>query len=95
MLKERLNDGDAPVIASNFNGGGHAINAISLVQDIDDANHYYIGVYDNNAPGEKRYVDIKCNKNSCVTMANKYYSKSNQPIKINFSLEDDLKYFEN
>lgn len=35
-----------------YSGGLHAINAISLVQDIDNPNLYYIGVYDNNYPGE-------------------------------------------
>lgn len=99
LLKDRLDSGDAPVISSCYDGGFmecgfHSINAISLVQDNKDANHYYIGVYDNNHPGEKRYVDIKCNKRVCVTASNDYYNKSNQPIRISFSLEDDLAYFE-
>ena len=59
ILKSRMNDKDAPVISSNFNGGLHAINAISLIQDINNPNIYYIGVYDNNYPGEKRYVEIE------------------------------------
>lgn len=94
ILKTRLNDSDAPVISSDFSSGLHAINAISLVQDIDNPNYYYIGVYDNNYPGEKRYVDIKCNEKSCLTVANKYYSKSDQPIRITASLEQDLNYYE-
>lgn len=93
LLRERLASGDAPVIASNYSEGGHAINAISLVQDNEDSNHYFIGVYDNNYPGEKRYVDVECNKNSCVTKANDYYSNSKQPIRITPSLEYDLEYF--
>ncbi len=94
LLKKRLEDGDAPVIFSNFNGGFHAINAISLVQDNKDFNHYYIGVYDNNYPGEKRYVDIECTKKTCVTKANNYYSNSKQPIRITASLEYDLEYYQ-
>lgn len=95
ILTARLNDNDAPVISSDFNNGLHAINAISLVQDIDNPNYYHIGVYDNNYPGEKRYVDIECNNKKCVTKANQYYSNSNQPIRITPSLEYDLEYYKN
>ena len=94
ILKSRLNDHDPVVISSNYNGGLHAINAINLVQDIDNPNYYYIGVYDNNYPGEKRYVDVECNNGTCVTKANKYYSSSGEPIRITPSLEYDLSYFE-
>ncbi len=93
ILKTRLNDKDAPVISSSYSGGLHAINAISLVQDIENPNYYYIGVYDNNYPGEKRYVDIKCTKDTCATVANKYYSSTGEPIRITPSLEYDLEYY--
>lgn len=96
VLKSRLNDKDALVIVSDFSGAGlHAINAISLVQGIKKPNHYYIGVYDNNYPGEKRYVEIKCKMDSCVTVANDYYNNSGYPIRITPSLEYDLKYYHN
>lgn len=95
ILKTRLDDKDAPVISSNYDGGLHAINAISLVQDTNNFNIYHIGVYDNNYPGEKRYVDIECNNNMCVTKANDYYSKSGEPIRISPSLEADLEFFNN
>ena len=93
ILKTRLNDKDAPVIGANYSNGLHAINAISLVQDIDNPNYYYIGVYDNNYPGEKRYVDVKCNKDTCVTVTNNYYTNSNEPIRITASLDYDLEFF--
>ncbi len=93
LLRNRLDNGDAPVIFGIFSSGLHAINAISLVQDNSDSNHYYIGVYDNNYPGEKRYVDLQCNKKTCVTKANNYYTSSKEPIRITTSLDDDLKYF--
>lgn len=93
LLRKRLDNGDVPVISSSYSGGIHAINAISLVQDNKDSNHYYIGVYDNNYPGEKRYVDVKCNKKTCVTMANSYYTESNEPIRITASLDYDLEFF--
>lgn len=51
------------------------------------------GVYDNNYPGEKRYVDIECNKKTCVTKANSYYTNSDEPIRITASLEYDLEFF--
>lgn len=93
VLKTRLQDKDAPVISASFSSGLHAVNAISLVQDIDDPNYYYIGVYDNNYPGEKRYVDLKCSKKTCYTVANKYYTSSKQPIRLTPSLEEDLSYY--
>lgn len=93
LLRKRLESGDAPVISSSYSSGLHAINAISLVQDNKDSNHYYIGVYDNNYPGEKRYVDIECTKKTCVTKANQYYTNSKQPIRITASLEYDLEYY--
>mgnify|MGYP004666637511 FL=1 len=95
VLKSRLKDKDAPVIFSSFNGGLHGINAISLIQDIDNPNLYYIAVYDNNYPGEKRYVDMVCNQKKCVTKTNKYYSKSNEPIRISPSLKYDLSFYTN
>lgn len=70
-------------------------DATQLVQDIDNPNLYYIGVYDNNYPGEKRYVNLECKKDTCVTKANNYYSRSNQPVRISASLEYDLSYFNN
>lgn len=94
ILKSRLNDKDAPVISSRYSGGLHAVNAISLIQDIDDPNHYYIGVYDNNYPGEKRYVDLKCNKKTCSTLANDYYTSTGEPVRLTPSLEYDLEYYE-
>ncbi len=94
ILKSRLNDHDAPVISSTYSGGLHAINAISLIQDIANPNIYYIGVYDNNYPGEKRYVTIECNQKTCATKANSYYTESNQPIRITPSIEYDLEYYE-
>ncbi len=93
ILEQRLLDHDAPVIISDFDGGLHAINAIRLVQDSNDANIYHIGVYDNNYPGEKRYVTMECNQTVCVTKANSYYSGSGQPIRMSASLEDDLSYY--
>lgn len=94
VLEQRIKNGEAPVISSSFSGGLHAINAISLVQDIDNPNIYYIGVYDNNYVGEKRYVTMECKKDICYTKANEYYTSSKEPVRMTPSLEYELKYFE-
>lgn len=44
--------------------GNHAINAIRLIQDINDANKFKIEVYDNNYPGETRYIEMTRKKYS-------------------------------
>jgi len=91
-LYERLSSKDPVVLSSTFDGGfgQHAINAIDLSQDIDNPNIYYIGVYDNNYPNEKRYVTIKCKKDSCLTVSNNYYSGDETAIRITPSLQYDI-----
>lgn len=37
---------------------GHAINVIGLSQDINDPNKFKLKVYDNNYPGETRYIEV-------------------------------------
>lgn len=80
-------------MSADYTSGYHAINAITLVQDNKNPNIYYIGVYDNNYPGKKRYVDIECNSKACFTKKNKYYSREKEVIRITESLEKDLAYF--
>ena len=36
--------------------GCHAVNGIKLIQDINDSNKFKIEIYDNNYPGEVRYI---------------------------------------
>lgn len=40
----------------------HAINSIRLIQDINDSNKFKIEVYDNNFPGETRYIEVTRSK---------------------------------
>ena len=95
ILMSRMLAGDAPVLGGDFTGtGNHAVNAISLIQDIHNHNRYYIGVYDNNHPGELRYVNIVCNLNNCVTEKNEYYAGDKQVLMVNPSLEKDLEYLQ-
>ncbi len=99
ILKSRLASGDPVVINGDFYGL-HAINAINLIQDLENPNYYYIGVYDNNFPGEKRYVDLECKKDKCVIKPNAYYNAAERgsdpsgPLRITASLEFDLNYYE-
>ena len=93
ILKSRLNDKDAVAISGIIGGGGHVINAISLVRDVETPNHYYIGVYDNNYPGEKRYLEVECRDGICVIKENNYYNDSGEVLRITPSLQYDLEYF--
>lgn len=44
--------------------GNHAINSIKLIQDVSDSNKFKIEVYDNNYPGETRYIEMRRSKMS-------------------------------
>lgn len=93
LLMTRLRKHEAPVILAYFSGGLHAMNAINLIQDARDSNHYYVGVYDSNYPGEKRYLELECSKYSCTTRSNGYYSESGEVIRMSISQAEDLKHF--
>ncbi len=92
-LINRLRAKDPVVIGGNYSGENHAVNAISMIQDINDNNKYFIAVYDSNHPGAKRYLTMVCNtkKSSCATEANDYYTETGSVIRMSESLEKDLK----
>lgn len=54
-LVTELKSGTPMVIEIN---GNHAINAVRLIQDLEDSNKFKLEVYDNNYPGEVRYIEI-------------------------------------
>ena len=58
-LNTNLSNGSPIVIAVD---GNHAINAIKLIQDTQDSNKFKIEVYDNNYPGETRYIEVNRSK---------------------------------
>ena len=58
-LVEKLNQ-NIPIVIIIYNG--HAINATKLIQDNEDANLFYIEVYDNNNPGKTRYIEMRRSK---------------------------------
>lgn len=93
ILKSRLKNGEVPLIIGNFTDGNRAVNVISLIQDLENSNNYHLGIYDSNYPDERRYIDITCQNNQCLTVANEEYPNSNQPLKISPSAEVDLQFF--
>ena len=60
---EELNSGlsEGTPLVTNVDGT-HAINSIRLIQDINDSNKFKIEVYDNNFPGETRYIEVTRSK---------------------------------
>jgi len=47
-------------------GGNHAVNAVRLIQDNNDSNTFKLEIYDNNYPGEIRYINITRSKLSNI-----------------------------
>ena len=68
LLIEKLNQ-NIPVVTIIYGNGNHAINATRLIQDNDDANLFYLEVYDNNFPGEKRYIEIHRSKMNKIQLS--------------------------
>lgn len=58
-LVNDLSIGKPTIIALDHD---HAVNAIKLIQDSKDANSFKIAVYDNNFPGETRYIHMSRKK---------------------------------
>lgn len=65
LLTEKLSSGIPVVIGVNRN---HAINAVRLIQDNEDANKFKLEVYDNNYPGETRYIEVARTKYSKIQL---------------------------
>ncbi len=89
LLIYRLKNDDPAVIGGDFAGGEHAINALAIYKDVEKVGLYHIKVYDNNHPGETRYVDLKCSGESCRLEPNEYYSGTSS-IKMDLSINDSL-----
>ena len=58
-LMKNLSEGTPSVLSVHHS---HAINALRLMQNIDDPNKFKIEVYDNNFPGEIRYIELERSK---------------------------------
>lgn len=90
LLENRIKNGEAVIICIRWDKGGHAVNAISLAQDLNDPFLYKLGVYDSNSPGEKIYIDVKCSVSSCKVASNNEYGWENGKVEMLVSLEDEM-----
>ena len=68
-LTNKLQSGDPVILGVELSFGGHAINAVKIVQDNNDANIFRLGVYDNNYPGELRYIEVTRKKLSKIALS--------------------------
>jgi len=86
-LETNLNNG-VPIV---LNVGNHAVNATRLIQDINNPNKFKIEIYDNNYPGEIRYIELTRSKmsfritNALGSLTNEYqystkYDKNNDGV---------------
>lgn len=57
-LSNGISNNEAPVISMTYSNGGHAVNAIKIINDTKNPNKLKIEIYDNNFPGEKKYIDV-------------------------------------
>lgn len=80
-LYNQLNDGTPLVICTRT----HAVNAIRLIQDINNPNKFKIEVYDNNYPGEKRYIEVTRSKYSKTILDSKSLTN-----KYNYEFKYDI-----
>ena len=103
-LVEDLSSGTPSVMIFNdddlFSRSAHAVNAISLIQDNNDSNKFYLEIYDNNYAGETRTIEISRKKYSkfawkYVAWTNEYqyfakYDSNNDGVMENINLNISL-----
>lgn len=65
-LKTNLADGN-PIVTIIYNG--HAVNIIRLIQSSTDANQFYLEIYDNNYPGETKYIKMTRSKMNKIQLS--------------------------
>ncbi len=80
-LYKQLNEGNPLVISLSR---VHAVNAIRLIQDVNDSNKFKIEVYDNNYPGETRYIEVTRSKYS-----KRFYDIQSWSNKYNYKFKYD------
>lgn len=47
-------------------GGNHAVNAVRLIQENNEADKFKLEIYDNNHPGERQYIEVTRSKLSNI-----------------------------
>ena len=82
-LTNELNSKNPIVISI---GGDHAVNAVRLIQDNSDANKFKLEVYDNNYPGERRYIEVTRSKYTNVIK--KWWFEDYSDYSYSFKYED-------
>ena len=83
LLIEKLNQNIPIVTLINNN---HAINATRLIQDNEDGNLFYLEVYDNNFPGEKKYIEIYRSKMNKIQFS---YTAWTNDYDFSFKYDED------
>lgn len=69
-------------------GGGHATNAVRLIQDLEDADLFKLEIYDNNHPGVPRYVSLKRKKFNKIAL--NYTAWTNEySYVVGYDFDDD------
>ena len=91
VLVSRIKNDDPVTIGITMGAGNHAINALAVYKDVNELGLYHIKVYDNNAPGETRILDLKCSEDSCLIQPNQYYTKK-EPICMSLSINEELDF---
>lgn len=64
FLVEQLDKGVPIVLTVD---GNHAVNAIRILRDNEDANKFKIEIYDNNYPGKTKYIEATRHKMAITT----------------------------
>jgi hypothetical protein len=58
LVDQRVNNRSLLLLNQNGHGGGHAVVACSLAQDVVNPGLYHVFIYDNNYPGSYEVIDI-------------------------------------
>lgn len=91
-LKYRLEKDTAPVIGNNY----HAVNLMSIAQDIKDPRYYYFEIYDNNTPGESMWIKVGCGNIGCAYAEDTYFTSgpTHKMLTVGVSVENDKEFLE-
>ena len=66
-------------------GGDHAVNAIRLIQDNDNANKFKLEIYDSNHPGKRRFINVTRSKTKKLSLD---YTAWTNDYEYSFKYED-------
>lgn len=72
LIAKRLKNKEAPLLFYQTGDGHHAINVTKLYR-YNNKNKYRIYIYNNNYPGEEKWLDIEIGKKTCEINSNIFY----------------------